>query len=346
MAKPTILLVGNFLSPALSVRSVSEDLAARLSAAGWCVLTTSRHPGRFRRVLDMALTTWRRRHDYTAAHVEVYSGPAFRWAELVCRLLRGLRKPYLLTLHGGNLPAFAERRPERMRRLLGGASAVTTPSRYLLERMAPYRADLRLVLNPLHLRAYNFRLRAQPAPHLVWLRAFDAIYNPSLAPRVLAQLTADLPDAHLTMIGPDKGDGSAREMLRVARELNVAERINRPGGIAKEEVSDWLNRGDIFLNTTNVDNSPVSVIEAMACGLCIVSTNVGGIPYLLEHGRDALLVPPDDVKAMADAVRRILTFPQLAGKLSHNARKKAEQHDWLVILPQWERLFEAAIDRK
>ena len=77
----------------------------------------------------------------------------------------------------------------------------------------------------------------------------------------------------------------------------------------------------------------------MACGLCIVSTRVGGIPYLLEDGSDALLVPPNDPDAMAAAVRRILTEPGLAERLSRNARQKASGFDWRTILPRWEALF-------
>lgn len=88
-----------------------------------------------------------------------------------------------------------------------------------------------------------------------------------------------------------------------------------------------------------MDNAPVTVTEAMACGLCVVSTAVGGIPYLLTHEEDALLVPPNDPEAMAAAVRRILAEPGLARRLSENARKKTEKFDWSVILPQWEALL-------
>ena len=104
-----------------------------------------------------------------------------------------------------------------------------------------------------------------------------------------------------------------------------------------------MNQGDVFINTTNIDNTPVSLLEAMACGLCVVSTNVGGLPYLIEDGVDALLVPPDDSQAMAAAVRRILTEPGLAARLSSNARKKIERFDRSVILPQWEELFEKCL---
>lgn len=345
MVKPAVLLVGNLLSASVGVRSVSEDLAARLSAAGWKVITTSEKPERFSRLLDMILTVWRRRREFDVANVEVFSGPAFCWAEIVCLLLRLMGKPFILTLHGGSLPEFAQRWPGRIRRLLRQAVFVTAPSGYLTERMSAYRPDLILLPNPLNLEAYPFRHRVQAEPKLVWLRAFHRIYNPTLALRVVKQLASEFPEIHLNMIGPDKGDGSAEEVRQAISEPGISRRVSQIGAVAKTAVPQYLDRGDIFLNTANVDNTPVSVLEAMACGLLIVSTNAGGIPYLLEHERDALLVPPDDSQAMADAVRKILTSPQFAERLSLNARRKAEQHDWLVILPQWERLFEAAIHK-
>ncbi len=344
--KPQVLIVGNHLSSTIGVRSVSEDLAARLTSAGWKVITTSERPGRLSRLLDMILTVWRRRREYDVANVEVFSGLAFCWAEVVCFLLRLLDKPCILTLHGGDLPNFARRWPRRVRRLLNSSRFVTTPSGYLMERMSAYRLDLILLPNPLNLEAYPFRRRDHVSPNLVWLRAYHRIYNPALAPQVVKRLAGDFPEIHLNMIGPDKGDGSAKEVRQVISELEISRRISQTGVVAKTQVPYYLNLGDVFLNTSNVDNTPVSVLEAMACGLCVVSTNVGGIPYLLEQGRDALLVPPDDSQAMADAVRKILTSPQFADTLSQNARKKAEQHDWLVILPQWERLFEAAFQEK
>jgi glycosyltransferase involved in cell wall biosynthesis len=260
-------------------------------------------------------------------------------------MFRWMGKPFILTLHGGNLPAFARSWPRRVRHLLCSAAVVTTPSRYLLEHMAHYCTNLRLLPNPLDLSAYEFKLRKQLQPSLVWLRSFHSIYNPSLAPQTLACLIDSFPSISLAMIGPDKGDGSLQAMQQIATALGVAHRLRLPGKVTKAEVPDWLNRGDIFLNTANVDNTPISVLEAMACGLCVVSTNVGGIPYLLEHEHDALLVPPNDPAAMAAAVRRLLTEPGLAERLSRNARQKAEQFDWSTILPQWEALLISVMKR-
>jgi glycosyltransferase involved in cell wall biosynthesis len=336
---PSVLLVGNFLSASNCTRAVGEELAVRLANRGYAVRTASGQRARVCRLLDMVATVLRYRAGYRVAQVDVYSGAAFLYAEAVAGLLRLLRKPYVLTLHGGNLPTFGRRWPERVRQLLQAATVVTTPSLYLLERLRHYRGDILLLPNAVDVRAYPFRVRERPQARMVWLRAFDRIYNPDLAPAVLARVAASSANAQLTMIGRDKKDGSLEETKRVAAALQVQGRLTFPGAVPKDDVPTWLAAADVFLNTTDVDNTPVSVLEAMATGLCIVSTNVGGIPYLLEDGRDALLVPPRDPEAMAGAVRRILTEPGLASALSQNARAKAEKLDWSVVLPQWEDLF-------
>jgi len=334
-----VLIVDNCLSSVTGVRAVAEDLAEQLSAVGWPVLLTSRKPGRVPRFFDMLLSVWKWRGRYDVANVVVYSGLAFIWAEVVCWMLRRLRKPYVLTLQGGNLPEFARKWPGRVSRLLRSAAIVTTPSRYLLEQLSQRREEMLLIPNPVNLGNYPFHLRRRPSPRIVWLRSFHTIYNPSLAPRVLSLLASEFPEIHLMMIGPDKGDGSAQAARRIAQELKIEERVNFTGAIPKPEIPEWLNRGDIFLNTTNVDNTPVSMLEAMACGLCVVSTNVGGIPYLVDHQRHALLVTPDDAEAMASAVRRILTEPELAASLSKQGRLKTEQLDWAVVIKHWERVL-------
>jgi len=344
-SRPTVLLIGNFLSATRGTRSVCEDLALRLKASNWSIITTSFRPGRLARLLDFLLTVWRCRNQYHVAHVDVYSGPAFVWAELVCWTLRMVKRPYVLTLRGGNLPFFAQKTGGRVTRLLQSSPIVTTPSAYLFEQMRPHHKELVLLPNPLDLEKYSFKHRKHPAPKLVWLRAFHNIYNPSLAVQVVAQLAQDFPQVRLVMMGPDKGDGSFEQMKGLASQLDVADSVTCMGPVTKKEIPRLLNEGDILLNTPRVDNTPVSVVEAMACGLCIVSTNVGGIPYLLEDESDALLVPTDDAAAMAQAIRRFLTEDGLAERLSRKARRKAEQFDWSIILPRWERLLMDMVER-
>jgi glycosyltransferase involved in cell wall biosynthesis len=143
----------------------------------------------------------------------------------------------------------------------------------------------------------------------------------------------------LLMGGGDKRDGSFQKTKQQAELSEVSHQITFSGTIPNKDVPHWLQKGDIFINTTNYDNTPVSVLEAMACGLCIVSTNVGGLPFLLHDGKDALLVPPNDPAAMVAAIQRILTEPDLAISLSTNGRKLVEQFDWRKIYPLWEDLF-------
>jgi L-malate glycosyltransferase len=303
------------------------------------VRTASSRRPKLARLFSMLHAVWRGRRDDDVVHVEIFSGGAFIWGAASVALARFLRKPVVLTLHGGSLPEFGVRWPGTIRRLLGSARMVTVPSEFLRRRMEVYRSDLRLVPNPLDVKAYPFRIRQKPEPRLVWMRAFDETYNPSLAPRVLAELTANFPGASLTMIGPDKGDGSLARTKECARRLGVEDRIRFVGGVPKSSVGEHISQGDVFLNTTNVDNAPVSVLEALACGLGLVSTNVGGMPDLVADGEDGLLVPPDDAAAMAAAVRRLLGEPGLAARLSRNGRRKAEAMDWSTILPRWKSLL-------
>ena len=334
-----LLMVGNFLSGSGRNQSVCEDLADRLRHSGWSVVTTSNRVGRLSRLTSMLFTTYRRRNEYAVAQVDVYSGAAFAWAEAVTMALKSLHKPYVLTLHGGNLPAFARRWPRRMRRLLESAAVVTVPSQYLLRHMAAYRSQLSFLPNGLDVGSYPDRVRSAPQPRLLWVRAFSHIYNPGMALRVMADLVGDLPSARLAMLGPDKGDGSFQQTRSAAESLGLLDRITFTGAVPHERVPQWMNDADIFLNTTNVDNSPLSVLEAMAAGLCVVSTQVGGIPDLVEPHQTGLLVPQDDAHAMAEAVRSVLADPALAERLSRRGREFASMQDWSRILPAWQALL-------
>jgi glycosyltransferase involved in cell wall biosynthesis len=336
---PRLLMVFSFLSHTSGSHSVAEDLSNKLRDQTGGIIQVSPYRSGLLRSLHMVATTLWRRRAYDLAIVGLYSGRAFLWGEAVASLLKLLGRPFVISMHGGSLPEFAAQNPKRVKNTLRRASAVTAPSHYLLEKMRPYCDDMLLLPNPIEIERYEFRPRTNPQPKLIWLRAFHEIYNPEMAVQVANRLKMEFPDLRLTMVGPDKSDGSWQRTAEAAQKSAVQHRLLMPGGVANSEVPRWLNRGDIFLNTTNVDNAPVSVIEAMACGLCIVSTNVGGLPYLLEDGLDALLVPPNDPDAMAAAVRRLLTEPELAERLSRNARRKAESFDWSAVLPQWKSLL-------
>jgi glycosyltransferase involved in cell wall biosynthesis len=342
----TILLIGNFLSKTTGSQGVSEELAEHLErATGKKPLTASPHQNRFLRMMDIIHTVLLKRSQYDVANVEVYSGMAFIWAEIAARLLHWLRKPFILTLHGGGLPLLAKKSPARLYQTLSLANAVTTPSHYVQEKLLSLRSDILYLPNGLNLKNYSFQTRGNPRPKLCWLRAFHAIYNPALAIQTVILLRKKFPDIHLTMIGPDKKDGTFEAAQKIVSENQLGECVEFISAIRKEDVPHWLAKSDIFLNTTSLESFGVAVMEAGAAGLPIVTTNAGELPLLWSHEEDALLVPLDDPQAMARAVTRILTEDGLAERLSQNARAKAEQYDWSVILPTWQHLFVQVMEK-
>lgn len=339
LQKSRLLMVGNFLSASHGTRFYCEDLADQLRVRGRQLICTSNRSSRLLRFADMCRTVWMRRSDYDFAMVDVYSGPSFLWAGVIATILHKLGKPYVLVLRGGGLQEYQTRAPRRVAALLTSANVVVTPSLFLRHVFSSLRSDIRWLPNALPIANYPYRKREGLAPNLAWLRGFHSIYNPMLAVRTVELLRTDFPGIQLTMYGPNKGDGSLAAVKAYIREHRLDKLITIPGPVPKQRVSTSLAQHDLFLNTTRYESFGVCVAEAAACGLPVVTTAVGELPYLWQDGESALLVPEGDAEAMASAVRRLLTEHGLAERLSHNARKKVEQFDWSFILPQWDALF-------
>lgn len=266
--------------------------------------------------------------------IDTYSTLNFYYALTLSQLARLFHISYIPILHGGGLPKRLEKTPKLCRFIFQHAYINVAPSGYLHAAFIDKGYKCILIPNFLHLSNYPYKSITECQPKLLWVRSFDSTYNPQMALRVLAALSQTVPNTNLCMIGPDK-DGSLEACKQLAIRLNLDNQVTFTGLLSKKR---WINLSknyDIFINTTNFDNTPVSVIEAMALGFPIVTTNVGGIPFLLEDGKEALLVEPDDAEAMAEAITRLLKEPELAKKLSQNARKKAALFDWEVVKQQW-----------
>src|SRR3712207_2234740 len=132
-----------------------------------CIGVSKRRNG-IARGVDLLATAMIRRRRYGVAVVDLYSGRAFLWGEMLSIVLRASRCPFVLVLRGGGLPAFARRHPGRVKACLARARFVCAPSRYLLDQMREHREDIVLAPNPLDISRYDFRLRRAAQPHLVW----------------------------------------------------------------------------------------------------------------------------------------------------------------------------------
>jgi len=308
-------------------------MADLLRADGYDVRAISDRPGAAGRLVDTvrSLVSWKGQVDVVL--VSTYSGRSFALADLANRVARGRGLPTILVLHGGALPDLFAQHPRWGRSVLRSARMVVAPSEYLATAARDLGVEAEVVPNPLAIERYPYRHRESVAPRLLWMRTFYGYYEPGLAVRALALLRRRFPDATLTMAGPDEGMLEATRDL--ARDLGVADAVTFAGFLDMDAKVREFEAHDVFLNTNQVDNSPVSVLEAGASGLPVVATEVGGIPYLLRDRETAMLVPRSDPEAMAEAVATLVLDPSLTSALSSAGRELAERSAWPAVRDRW-----------
>lgn len=323
------------------VTSQGEVLADLFARDGWTTRETSTHLSRPVRLLDTVWCLFRWRRSIDVVVLSVFSGPAFVMADLSSLVARRLGLPVIIVLRGGNLPKFRTRFPTWVHRVLDRAALVVAPSPYLVPVSDVEPRRVTVIQNVVDTSVLRARVRSGVAPRLLWMRTFHAVYNPCLALLAFERVLRDHPDTTLTMAGQDKG-------LLEAVQARVAEHgwnalVKFPGFLSAEEKRAAFNSHDIYVHTNNIDNAPVSVLEAAAAGLPIVATRAGGIPFLLDHEETALLVPDGDADAMASAIKRLLDDPELAQRLSTNGRALAERSSWPAVRAQWVSAFDRVL---
>jgi glycosyltransferase involved in cell wall biosynthesis len=332
-----LLYLGNRLSKHGFNKTTIETLGLHLEQEGFGVYYASNKKSFPFRMLDMmwSVVFYRKQASYIL--IDTYSTKAFWYAFFCSQLARLLNIKYIPILHGGDLPNRLKNNPKLCRMVFANAYQNVAPSGYL--KQAFESAGFTNVIhipNSIEIDKYEFKAREKLTPKLLWVRAFATIYNPEMAVKVLFELQRKYPNALLTMVGPDK-DGSLQTTKAFADYINC--KVSFTGQLSKEDWWQLASEHDIFINTTHFDNTPISVMEAMALGLPVVSTNVGGIPYLLTDKENALLVSDNDVSKMTDAICSLLEDQQKASDLTLNARHFIEQMDWNVVKEEWKRVL-------
>lgn len=328
-----LLYLGNQLSKHGFNKTTIETLGFQLEQEGFIVYYASDKKSFPMRLLDMMRSVIRYRKQVTYILIDTYSTKAFWYAFVCSQLARVLNIKYIPILHGGDLPNRLKNNPKLCQMVFANAYQNVAPSGYLKKSFESVGfKNVIHIPNSIEIDKYEFKTRVELAPKLLWVRAFASIYNPEMAVKVLQQLQEKHPSASLTMVGPDK-DGSLQTTKAFAESIGVT--VNFTGQLAKEEWWQLASEHDIFINTTHFDNTPISVMEAMALGLPVVSTNVGGIPYLLADKENALLVNDDDDKEMTETILDLLNDKVRANQLAKNARTFIEQMDWQVVKQSW-----------
>jgi glycosyltransferase involved in cell wall biosynthesis len=327
-----ILYLGNKLSKHGINKTTVETLGENLSQSGFTVVSYSSKKNSFLRILDMLFGILKHR-DSNYILIDTYSTSAFWFAFFSSQFARILHVKYIPILHGGNLPNRLASSPKLCKMLFNNAYINVSPSEYLKFHFEKFGiSKVMCIPNSINLSEYSFKERASFVPHLLWVRAFAEIYNPKMAIDVLHLLQKKHPNATLTMVGPDK-DGSLESTKKYANQLHLS--VNFTGKLSKKEWTDLAKNSNIFINTTHFDNTPISVLEAMALGLPVVSTNVGGLPFLISHQKNGFLVNDNNSNEMVEQIENIIKFPSQTINVITTAKNWVSKMDWKVVERQW-----------
>lgn len=330
-----ILFIGTFLSNKTGTKGASEKIIESLNCDGIQYLSASNKNSQLTRMLEITIKALFLK--YSLVHIDTYSDRAFIITEIVTIISHLRKKRIILTLRGGKLPKFYSTSSRRFERVSRRADYKITPSLYLQDFFARQNIKLQYLPNSIDLLKFPYS-RDNLKPHsLLWVRAFDRIYNPDLAVKTLYEIKKRYPDATLTMVGPDKGLLNKTKLL--IDELNLSSSVQITGPVQNQLLFKYYQTHEVYLNTTSYESFGVALIEAAACGLPIISTNVGEVPYLYKHGESIMLVDSVNPMEFSSSVDELFKMPSLAEKLSRNARKIAERFDWSNIKPQWEALL-------
>ncbi len=208
------------------------------------------------------------------------------------------------------------------------AHLVTAPSKFLkqiLERHAG--VQVLVVPNIVNLSAFQFRARRELQPKILVTRHLEKMYDVPTVVRAFREVQARHPNASLWIAGT----GSQEEHLRTLVSSWSLGNVRFLGHVPHKELPAIYNQCDIFLNASRVDNFPGALLEASASGLAVVSTNAGGIPFVYEDHKNALLLEPGDHEGLALAVEEVLEDSSLARGLIAAGLDLVREFEWKTV---------------
>lgn len=349
-------LIGPLPPPAGGMANQTRQLATLLSAEG-CKVELVRTNAEYRpawiahiiflralfRLLPYKWALWRMAGRVDLLHVMANSGWSwhlFAAPAILIGRLRGV--PVVVNYRGGEAEVFLQRQAAWVLPVLKRAAALAVPSGFLRDVFAKFGVQAKIVPNIVDLSRFGEGAgRSQNnAPHLIVTRNLEALYDCATALRAFARIRQEFPDARMTVAGR----GPERDMLGVlSQTLGIADAVSFPGSLEPAAMSSLYASASLMLNPSRVDNMPNSVLEALASGVPVVSTNVGGVPYMVEDGVTALLVPAGVPEAMAAAALRILREPMLAERLSAAGKAAAQLYTWPRVRIQLAELYERVL---
>jgi phosphatidylinositol alpha-mannosyltransferase len=181
--------------------------------------------------------------------------------------------------------------------------------------------------------------RPQPGPSLLFVNRLDRRKGFAVAVEAFGLLAERHPDLQLVVVG----DGEERDAI-FGLEPSARARVHLLGTVTHEALPQHYADADIFLAPARGGESfGIVLVEAMAAGLPIVASAIPGYDEVVRDGREGLLVPPGDPRALADGVERVLSDPELALRLRQAGSRRAEEFDWERLAERIEKVYERTL---
>ena len=284
------------------------------------------------RLLPFVHALWRAAGGSDLLHVMANSGWSWHLFAAPAIWIGRLRQvPVVVNYRGGEAAEFLARSGRLVRYSMLRAASLVVPSGFLVEVFARHGLPAQIVPNVVDLGRFHAGTGAPlAAPRIVVARNLEPIYDNETALRAFAIVLERLPAARLTIAGT----GPEQPRLHtLAGALGIQANVTFSGRLERDAMASMLRECSVALNPSRVDNTPNSVLEALASGVPVVSTRVGGVPHIVEDGVTALLVPPQDPVAMAAAVLRVLGDPALARSLAQAGLRAVKAFEWGAVAP-------------
>ena len=155
-------------------------------------------------------------------------------------------------------------------------------------------------------------------------------------------LTLDYPQAHLVIAG--EGPEEAR-LRNLASRLRISDHVQFLGHVTHDELPAIYKSADIYAAVSTIKVQGLAILEAMACGLPVVGVRSEALPDSIVSGVTALLVPPDDEQALAQALAILVTKPELRNRMGRNARRRVAYHNVQYTAAGYEVLYESLYEQ-
>jgi len=334
-----ILFFGNFLSKHGLNPTAIEDLVVTLGEK-YDVIYASSKKNVILRFFDMVFTLFINRKRTRLIFVDVFSTKAFFFSLAIafCAIL--FKISFIPIFRGGYLIERFEKYKLIFRYFFTKAELVICPSVLFYDYFGKKGFNVKLIPNYIDIKKYKYKLRMDINPKILWVRSIHTIYNPKLAIELIVRLIKKYPAAKLCFVGPVKDSNLFQELNYLVNEYKLQKCVSFKGYLSKNEWSKLSESYDIFLNTTNYDNNPITLLEAMALGLPVISTKVGGISQLIEDQVSGLLVEANDLNTMEQVFLNLLNNKYNIKKISSNALKIAQSSEKSIIIKEWYQIID------